>query len=81
MVAALSFGGYLLYRAQPPAASSLPAAAAPTLTPLGDATSTPDDVFATGDNTETAITIETGIITETAESDAATENETPQANN
>jgi protein phosphatase len=81
MVAALSFGGYLLYYAQSPAASPLPAAAAPTLTPLGDATNTPDDVFATGGITETGITTETGVITETVESDAATENATPQRDN
>lgn len=77
MVAALSFGGYLLYLAQPPAEapSSL---AQPTLTPLGDVTSTPDDVFAPGDITETTITTETVVITETTGSDAAMENETPQ---
>ena len=80
MVAALSFGGYLLYRAQPRAASSLPPAA-PTLTPLGNATITPDDVFATDAITETVIMSETEVITETAESDATTENATPQADN
>jgi protein phosphatase len=80
MVAALSFGGYLLFRAQPPATT--PASLAPPpLTPLGDVTVTPDEVFAPAAVAETAITIETGIISETAESDATAENATPPADN